>query len=258
MERPNWKCLLIGAVVLVALTCVTLPADAFHRGGCGWGGCGYGGYYSSCYTPRYSSCYSPCYRGCGGWYVGYSPRVWWGCGACGGGCYSSCYSGGWADSVSTCTSCGSNVITSAPTSAPAQAPTPAQKPAIEPTVPAEPATPAAPGAAEPAMPLQPMPVPPPKTSANSPETSGVLTVWVPYDAKVTINGLETRSTGSRRQFISYGLTPGFSYKYEIRAQLVRKGQVQDAEPQTVMLTAGQITAVAFGFNTPSQQVASNP
>ncbi len=84
----------------------------------------------------------------------------------------------------------------------------------------------------------------------------MLTVWVPYDAKVTVNGRETQSTGSRRQFISYGLRPGFSYRYVIRAEVVRNGQPQ-MDTREVTLTAGQITAVAFGFNAAAaQQVAA--
>ncbi len=85
----------------------------------------------------------------------------------------------------------------------------------------------------------------------------MLTVWVPYDAKVTVNGLETRSTGSRRQFVSFGLKPGLSYKYVVRAQVVRNGQSR-WKTQTVMLTAGQITAVAFGFNTEGDSKSHGP
>jgi uncharacterized protein (TIGR03000 family) len=96
----------------------------------------------------------------------------------------------------------------------------------------------------------------PPASANSAENSGVLTVWVPYDAKVTINGLETRKTGSRREFVSFGLKPGFSYKYVVKAQLERDGKMLE-DTQTVVLTAGQIKAVAFGFNpNPTEQVAT--
>ncbi len=84
-----------------------------------------------------------------------------------------------------------------------------------------------------------------------------MTVWVPYDAKVIINGRETRSTGSRRQFYSSGLKPGLNYTYAIRAQVIRNGQVQE-DTRTVTLTAGQITAVAFGFNATPQQVATAP
>ena len=90
----------------------------------------------------------------------------------------------------------------------------------------------------------------------SPESSGVLTVWVPSDAKVIVNGLETRSKGSRRQFISYGLKPGMNYKYVIKAEVVRSGVVVE-DTRTVTLTAGQVTAIAFGFNaTPAEQMAS--
>ncbi len=63
----------------------------------------------------------------------------------------------------------------------------------------------------PGMPANPtppaFPTPPGKTGATSADESGVLTVWVPYDAKVTVNGLLTKSTGSRRQFVSFGLKP---------------------------------------------------
>ena len=95
----------------------------------------------------------------------------------------------------------------------------------------------------------------PKTSGTSADESGILTVWVPYDAKVSINGLQTTSAGSRRQFVSYGLKPGLTYKYVVKAQIVRNGQTQE-DSRTVMLTAGQVTAVAFGFNVTAQQVAS--
>ena len=102
-----------------------------------------------------------------------------------------------------------------------------------------------------------MPTPTPsKTTSYSIDHSGVLTVWVPYDAKVTVNGRETKSTGSRRQFISYGLKPGLSYKYVVKASVVRDGQTVE-DTRTVNLTAGQLESVAFGFNpTPPEQMAA--
>ena len=57
-----------------------------------------------------------------------------------------------------------------------------------------------------------------KTTVASTDSSGTLTISVPSDAKVTINDRETRSTGSRRQFVSYGLTPGLVYTYVVRAR----------------------------------------
>jgi len=240
--RGSWKILLIGAVAAIALSSAAPQADAQWWGAyyrpVAWGCC-----YSPCCSPCYSvSCYSPCYDSCG-WYLGVRPgpirrlllgpyRWYW------GGGYSSCCTIGCWDSCCSGAPAKAGVPTPA---APAPAtPTPAQKPVLDPVAPGNP--PAAPAPAE------------PTTSSTSAETSGVLTVWVPYDAKVTINGLETRSTGSRRQFVSHGLKPGFSYKYVIRAQVVHNGQLQE-DTRTVTLTAGDITAVAFGFNAASQMAA---
>jgi len=263
MIRPSWKSLLIGAVAVVALSAAAPRADAQWRGyyqPVAWGGW---------YSPCYSSCYSPCYTTvscdpCGdswGWYAGWRHgpvrrlllgryKWYWGYTGCG---YAGCYSG-----CSLC--CGDGAVAApysavpTPATQPTPAPTPAKKPVIEPpAMPSEPAAPAAPTApTEPAPPAPgalPEPAPAmPKTSATSAENSGILTVWVPNDAKVMVNGIETRSIGSRRQFVSYGLKPGFSYKYVVRAQIVRNGQVVE-DTRDVLLTAGQITAVAFGFNT---------
>ena len=89
----------------------------------------------------------------------------------------------------------------------------------------------------------------------SSENSAVLTVWVPYDAKVTVNGRLTKSVGSRRQFVSFGLQSGLSYKYVVKAEVVREGQTVE-DTRTINLTAGQIDSVAFGFNlTPPEQTS---
>ncbi len=245
MDRPNWKYVLVIALAAVVVFSAVPRADAQWWGAYprGWGY----GYASCCYAPCAPtwSCYSPCSYSYGcylGWRPGPVRRLLfgsyrWYC----GGCWTDCCSTAWA-----CDPCCTEGSTSTPTVAPGQTPTPAKKPMIEPTMPMEPGVPAAPAPAEPA---------PLKTSDATAEESGVLTVWVPYDAKVTVNGLETRSTGSRRQFISYGLKPGFEYKYEVRAQVVRNGQIEE-DVRTVTLTAGQITAVAFGFNVGTEQLAS--
>jgi uncharacterized protein (TIGR03000 family) len=74
----------------------------------------------------------------------------------------------------------------------------------------------------------------------------LLTVWVPAQAKVTVNGLLTKSTGSRRRYVSHGLKPGYSYKYEIKAETVQNGRVLE-QTKTVYLTAGASEGLAFGF-----------
>jgi len=146
-------------------------------------------------------------------------------------------------------------------------PTPARKPLMEGPTPAAPAMPPEPGSM-PAQPTTTEPAPalpgvtapatePATMSSPNPETSGVVTVWLPYDAKVTVNGLATRSVGSHRQFVSYGLKPGFSYKYEIHAEAVSNGKIVE-DNRTVTLTAGETVSVAFGVigGNPAASVAS--
>jgi uncharacterized protein (TIGR03000 family) len=95
------------------------------------------------------------------------------------------------------------------------------------------------------------------TNSGISTDSGLLTVSVPADAKVTVNGHETRSTGSRRQYYSSGLESGRRYPYVVRAQIVRDGQVRE-DTRTVTLTAGQSAAMDFAFDAASRQVATNP
>ena len=95
--------------------------------------------------------------------------------------------------------------------------------------------------------------PPNRTSIESPDgESATLTVFVPTEAKVTINGKFTKSTGSERRYVSYGLHPGQTYVYKIQAEIVRAGKAITDE-QTVSLTAGVQRSVAFGFHVPSSE-----
>jgi uncharacterized protein (TIGR03000 family) len=112
-----------------------------------------------------------------------------------------------------------------------------------------PTAPGAPGAA---------PVAPGGSTYNEPtiKDSGLITIYVPYDAKVFVNGMATKSEGSRRQFVSYGLKPGYTYKYEIKAQIVKEGKLV-SDVKTVAITAGDRGAAAFGFNA-VEDVAGNP
>jgi len=172
--------------------------------------------------------------------------------------------------------------TSMPT--PAAAPT---SPAVAPKPESTPTSPSnAPNPVTPVTPVTPNPVTPEKPGTSSggiPGTSpspvtpdgglvppvpnktsieptaadtGNLTVWVPNEAKVTINGMLTKSTGSKRHFVSYGLRPGYSYKYVVKAEIVREGKIV-TEEQTVALAAGDRSGVAFGFNVPEGLASSN-
>ena len=59
-----------------------------------------------------------------------------------------------------------------------------------------------------------------------------------------VNGQATRRTGVYRQYISRGLQSGYSYKYEIRAELNRNGRLV-SDTKTVTLRAGQRTSLRF-------------
>jgi uncharacterized protein (TIGR03000 family) len=261
MNRTSWKCLLIGAVVAVALLSVAPQADAQWRccRSVAWSCCASPCY--SYYTPCYTSCYSPCYYG-SDCYLGVRPRAcrracvgycgWYRAG-CGWGCGYSCGCGYDVGYSPCCTDTPVTGGTAVPSSGD-QMPTPAKKPVVEPpqAMPDE----LGPTPAAPKAPTTPTP-PKPKAASTSAENSGVLTVWVPYDAKVTVNGRETKSAGSRRQFVSFGLQPGLTYKYVVKAEVVRNGQIVE-DTRTVSLTAGRISAVAFGFtaNQPEQVAAA--
>lgn len=274
------RVLLVGAIAALLVSATTTDANACWW----WRGCAPACYTSCCYYPTtYYSCYTPtCCDGYYGsaWYVGVRPgpvrrlllgpyRYYWA-----GNVY---YYGGYVSSPTSC--CGDGVVVTSP-SAPQQ-PTPAQpaqpapvEPSPTPMTPAPadaPAAPNPPTSAPSSGPLAPPagftpsnpPLTPPTapsspfapplgagsffTPTPSPADSGLLTIYVPADAKVTVNGHVTKSTGTKRQYVSYGLQPGLSYKYEIKAEVVRDGQVYD-EVRTVVLTAGARNTVAFSFH----------
>ncbi len=287
MSRPVWKLLWIGAVAAAAWAGGARDADACWA----WGGCrpaAYAYYSVPTYTATY--CYDPCsYTTCG-YYLGYRPgplrrllfgRYRW-------------YYGCWTTPVVTYDYPVRYTPVAAPRVVPTVEPEPEpeipEPPVPEPAVPdilipepepeppmpepdvmpepqeiPEPAVPLVPEEPAPALPPAavpdfdfdlPEPNQPGTTYVPKPGNSGLLTVWVPHDARVIVNDYVTESTGSRRQFVSYGLEPGYSYTYEIRAQLVREGKILE-DVRTVPLTAGEDTSVAFGFPTlPAHTLAS--
>ncbi len=83
----------------------------------------------------------------------------------------------------------------------------------------------------------------------------LISVNVPADAKVFVNGNPTRSTGSSRQFISRGLQAGRQYTYELRAEVAVNGQTV-TDTQVVQLTAGEQTKVAFNLAEKTEQNAA--
>ncbi len=263
MFRPVWKkCLLLAALVVAGVTLSASPAQAgwghWRAGGCGW--YGYGCYPAYVYTTSFCS---PCVTSCG-WSWGGS--CWSGCAGWAG--YSGCYSGyygayyapayGFYGGVSDC--CNSVVepmseADAAPTPAPpaAENPVPAREPAsVLPTPPQPGAMPPAPDTNLPgpqgAPPLPPAPGDTPKPTAEGrlPANATLFTVVVPEDAQVYVNGTLTKTPGTQRQFISYGLQPGYTYTYEVRALVTRNGQPL-SDVQFVRVRVGEERTLAFDF-----------
>jgi uncharacterized protein (TIGR03000 family) len=83
----------------------------------------------------------------------------------------------------------------------------------------------------------------------------LISVNVPAEAKIYVNGSPTRSTGSSRQYISRGLVAGRQYTYEFKAEMNVNGQTV-SDTQVVRLTAGEQTQVAFNLTEKAEQNAS--
>jgi uncharacterized protein (TIGR03000 family) len=95
----------------------------------------------------------------------------------------------------------------------------------------------------------------PKPTTALPSDAGALTVLVPEDAKVFINGHETKSVGTRRQYVSYGLKAGLSYNYQIRVLSPRDGK---EENRMLTLSAGQTQSIALLGSLRETGLALNP
>ncbi len=74
-----------------------------------------------------------------------------------------------------------------------------------------------------------------------------LTVNVPGNAKVFVNGNPTTSTGAVRQFVSRGLESGKSYKFDIRAEVEGADGKLLTEEKTIAVEAGEREQLQFAF-----------
>jgi uncharacterized protein (TIGR03000 family) len=111
-------------------------------------------------------------------------------------------------------------------------------------------------------PASPPPPPPPADAdtqgvESSAGTSAFFTMHVPSDARVYVNGMRTQSTGEVRRYVSHGLVPGLRYKYAIRAEVQRDGKTL-RDTRVVQVRAGEVSDVAFHFQTSSGQIARSP
>ncbi|HEV7998776.1 MAG TPA: TIGR03000 domain-containing protein [Planctomycetaceae bacterium] len=95
------------------------------------------------------------------------------------------------------------------------------------------------------------------TMTVSSDVRGHLTVTVPADAVVYLCDQPMTITGSVREYVIPGLTPGKDYRYPVRVEVTRSGQLYraTAEPR---IQAGQQLSLAFGDAAAKPQtVASN-
>lgn len=91
-----------------------------------------------------------------------------------------------------------------------------------------------------------------------PNTDALLSVQVPVDAAVWINGGPTTQTGSRREFVSSGLAPGHSYCFVVRARWTGPdGTIMDRQ-KAVHLRGGEWRPVDFAATSPNHTVMRTP
>lgn len=78
--------------------------------------------------------------------------------------------------------------------------------------------------------------------ANSVPRASGITVRVPNDAKIFVNGHEMKGRGYIRRFSSEPLAEGKTYKYEVRAELVQNGE-KISKTEVVQLQPGKLTNI---------------
>jgi len=85
---------------------------------------------------------------------------------------------------------------------------------------------------------------------QAPADKAIIVVKVPEDAKLTIQGDATKSTGPERRFITPPLREGVTYSYNLVATWKADGKDQKAEKKVVFKT-GQTVAVTLDKATPA-------
>ncbi len=79
---------------------------------------------------------------------------------------------------------------------------------------------------------------------STPVDTATLTVTVPADAQVTVNGHQTTSEGTVRQFKSRGLKEGYVYTYVVEASYSVDGE-EKVESKSVKLRSGDSQNIVF-------------
>ena len=206
---------------MVLMAALTTGATAPE---CHWGhGC-YGGCYGS-----YGGCHgchgggwhgghgwSGCYGGCYGCYGGYGWSSCYGCYGCYGGYSGSGYGCYGCYSAWGCHGCygGYPVM-------PAMPEAPIYKDKDKDTLP-----------------------PPYKGAGNEESVRASLTVELPADAKLFVDGQPMKTTAATRRFVTPPLARGQAYFYDLRAEVVRDGQTVTLS-RRVVVQPGQEARASF-------------
>lgn len=92
---------------------------------------------------------------------------------------------------------------------------------------------------------------------TTPADTAKIVVDLPKDAKVFINGSETKATGSSRQFISKGLKDGITYQYDVRIVTADKESPME-QTKIVKLSRGETETVRFDAATATAVKPASP
>lgn len=94
-----------------------------------------------------------------------------------------------------------------------------------------------------------------KTAAE--DNAATLTVEVPENAIVTVNGHKTQSEGAVRQYLSKGLQPGYVYTYVVKAVFDVDG-VEQSETKSIKLRAGDVQRLEFSATLSAESEEAQP
>ena len=90
---------------------------------------------------------------------------------------------------------------------------------------------------------------PGEAKSSTDDGSVTLTVDVPRDATLFVNGARTSSAGVTRTFVSRHLESGLNYTYHVRAEISRDGVVIE-DSKSVTLQRGERSHLSFTFPQP--------
>ena len=113
-----------------------------------------------------------------------------------------------------------------------------------PMVPAQPAQPAQPTPAEPAKPenkTSRFPTTPGFANTVATAAPAQLSIELPADATLYVDGQKTRGEGAVRKFHTPELPTGKSFYYELRAEILVNGKVEVEETRVVVRACDQLS-----------------